>query len=405
MPAFKSNKHSVEIGPVVVTASTLKEAYQIVRRNHGPDAVILGSRTITRREEKGLGHEKMVEVTVQSSSEPGRHVSRARLQSTSGSAPVPVSRPSHSSNANVCHDIVKEVNRIEELVVAISQEHQRHTTTVLPACDNPLADALIEHGASPKIVSTVLTRFQSETGRIPNDSSDLKTWMTAQIKASNCMWSDFSGCHAFMGEPGSGRTDLVLAAAAKMHQEGRRVLVLSMMPSNKGDVRRLQLAAASEGYDAAVINHERQLGGIDKHAGTYDAVLIDLPSIGCEHMSTEGPAHKWLAENTSFHRHLVVPLDKDPRDLSHLAESARSWSCDWIALSRTDLTHRTAKILDVIDAFHLPISLESRDPLGSGSLSIAQSESLAKLILPNETALSSSATLKTINTDAEAVIW
>ena len=63
MPAFKSNKHSVETGPVVVTAATLKEAYQIVRQDHGPDTVILGSRSITRRKEKGLGHEKMVEVT------------------------------------------------------------------------------------------------------------------------------------------------------------------------------------------------------------------------------------------------------------------------------------------------------------------------------------------------------
>jgi len=94
--------------------------------------------------------------------------------------------------------------------------------------------------------------------------------------------------------------------------------------------------------------------------------------------------HQWLAANASFHRHLVVPLDKDPRDLDLLARCARVWSCDWVALSRTDMTTRTAKILDVIDAFHLPFSLVSRDPLGEGSLSIAQSTELVALVLPRD---------------------
>jgi len=179
-------------------------------------------------------------------------------------------------------------------------------------------------------------------------------------------------------------TDLVLAAAEKLHHDGRRVLVLSMMPSNKGDVRRLQLAAAATGYDAAVINHARQLAGIDKHAGSYDAVLIDLPAISSASMVEGEDVHQWLAANASFHRHLVVPLDKDPRDLDLLARCARVWSCDWVALSRTDMTTRTAKILDVIDAFHLPFSLVSRDPLGEGSLSIAQSTELVALVLPRD---------------------
>jgi len=204
---------------------------------------------------------------------------------------------------------------------------------------------------------------------------------------------------------GSGRTDLVLAAAAKMQQDGRRVLVLSMMPSNKGDVRRLQLAAAAEGYDAAVINHQRQLAGIDKHAGSYDAVLIDLPAVNSEAMQDEGAVHNWLAANASFHRHLVVPMDKDPRDMVALSEAARLWSCDWIALSRTDLTTRAAKLLDVIETFHLPISLESRDPLGHGSLTIAQSAELIGRVLATAEARQSTFTKIDVCSPTEAVIW
>lgn len=386
MPASMNNRHLADSGPVVVTASTLKEAYQIVRQEHGPDAVILGSRTITRRQEKGLGQVKLVEVTVQGPGAPAQSASSRPMASSAvyGAGQVQTSNTTTAAKAKICHDIVKEVNRIEELVATISQDHKRHAEACLPACDNPIADALQENGASRAIVSAVLTRFQSETGKSTDDQAAVRTWLIEQLSASNCAWSDFSGCHAFLGEAGSGRTDLVLAAAAKMQQDGRRVLVLSMMPSNKGDVRRLQLAAAAEGYDAAVINHQRQLAGIDKHAGSYDAVLIDLPAIGTEAMGEEGPIHNWLAANASFHRHLVVPMDKDPRDLNALSQAARIWSCDWIALSRTDLTTRIAKLLDLMEAFHLPISLESCDPLGSGALTIAQSSELIARVLPND---------------------
>jgi len=130
MPVSRNNKHSVESSPVVVTAATLKEAYQIVRDEHGPDAVILGSKTVTRRQEKGLGHSKMVEVTIQSSDDgPGNlRLNRGGLRSSqalAGQQPVSSSAQPSSVNAGTCHEIVKEVNRIEELVAAISQEHQR----------------------------------------------------------------------------------------------------------------------------------------------------------------------------------------------------------------------------------------------------------------------------------------
>ena len=65
MRSNRNSKPSVDGAPVVVTANTLKDAYKIVRDEYGEDTVILGTRTVNRRHELGLGHERQIEVTVQ----------------------------------------------------------------------------------------------------------------------------------------------------------------------------------------------------------------------------------------------------------------------------------------------------------------------------------------------------
>ncbi len=188
----------------------------------------------------------------------------------------------------------------------------------------------------------------------------------------------------FRTAAGSGRSDLVLTAAGLAQSMGRRTLVLSMMPGNSGDVRRLQGEAAGKGFDAAVIKKEAQLAATEKHLTAYDVVLVDMPHLGHETMAEDGVVHGWLARNTSFHRHLLVPMDKDPRDMDNLNQAARAWNCDWIAVSRTDLTNRPGKMLDLLERVPLPVSLIGSDPARTGLLEIAHSERILDAILGGE---------------------
>lgn len=376
MRSLRNSKPSADGAPAVVTARTLKAAYKRVRQEYGPDAVILGTRTVNQRQDFGLGHDRRVEVTVQM---PGSTPNPAALgRRTPGTAldrimaaPAPT-----DGDRDLRQDLLREIVRIEELAASIATEHARLVRRQLPFCDNPLAETLIENGASPEAVNTILTRFTSETGSDVQDRPAALAWLTENLRASNCSWDDFYGCHAFLGETGSGRSDLVLTTAALLQKTGRRTLVLSLMPGNNGYIRRLQHEAAQHGFDAAVIKKEAQLAATEKHLTAYDVVLVDMPHLRHESMSEGGAVHDWLARNRSFHRHLLVPMDKDPRDMDALKQAARSWNCDWIVVSRTDLTRHPAKMLDLLEGIPVPVSLTASDPARTGRLEIAQSARL-----------------------------
>ncbi len=143
--------------PVVISASTLKGAYKLVKEEFGDDAIILGSRTVTRRQALGLGHEKIVEVMVQDPVAP----TKRRRKPMTGS-PSPLGTVATATPAS--KEMLAEVERIEELVKAIAEDYEKLDPQASITRDNPLAESLIEGGATP---SAGAIRLAVGTLRIP----------------------------------------------------------------------------------------------------------------------------------------------------------------------------------------------------------------------------------------------
>jgi len=363
-----NGRPSVDGRPTVIAAPTLKAAQKRVREQFGDDAVILDTRTVTERQPHGLGQVRRVEVVVQpAGAAPLRRPAAAAV------------RPSPA--AALPAELLREVERIEALVEAVVGEYGASDPGGPWLGGNPAAEALLAGGAGGAVVRRILTRFAGETGAEPDDRAGLLAWLGEQLQASNCGWDGFYGCHAFLGESASGRTDLILAAAAKLQQQGRRTLILSALPAHGGEVRRLQAEAARMGCDAAIIKREDQLAASDRHLAGYDAVLLDLPRLDHAALAPGGAVHGWLAAHEGFHRHLAVPLDRDLSDMEHLATAARLWNCDWTAVTRLDRTRRQGRLLDLVEALPLPVSLLSADPSQGGRLDIATTDRLLDLIL------------------------
>ena len=373
-----SNRPSADGGKAIVTAPTLKEAYKLVHKRFGRNAVILGSRNIVKREALGLGREKLVEVTVQV---PDGHPAAGAAAAVKGLGATgrPIARDEASEELAV--EIEREVQRIEDMVNAIVARQDDDDGTRGLLRDNALGRTLVAGGASRETVAALLTRFVSETGSAVTDRAAALAWLVDSVKASNCDWDSFFGCHAFLGRAGSGRTSLVLESAARLQAQGRRTLVLSVLPAHKGEVRRLQVAAAAHGFDAAIIQRPSQLTRSDEQLAAYDAVLVDLPGLQDEALEAGSELQTWLANNAAFHRHLIVSLDLDPREFAELQQTARRWNCDWIAVSGLDRTRFSAKLLDLMETIPLPVSLTSAGGTSTYRVDIASSGGLLDLVL------------------------
>ncbi|MFH2050867.1 MAG: hypothetical protein ABIK96_00185 [bacterium] len=381
----RNSQPSAADGTVLVTAPNLKDAYRKVRRDFGKDAVILDTRTVKRRHELGLGYEKLIQVTVQDEGSPRTAGTDRQIRALPGNARRPLAPSPHSSASTPDGDlpeaIIRELERIESLVRALDARLVEAETRPLAEDAGPMGEILLAAGARPRTVELLVQRFVSETGEDAADRSAFLEWLQKHLRAGNCDWEGFYGCHAFLGLSGADRQDLVLQTAARFQELGRKTLVLFLFPDNAGQVRQLQTEAARHGFDAAIVKKESLLEQTEKYLSQYDVVLMDLPDLDTEPMQPEGRIHNWLANNSGFHRHLVMGLDGDVDEMDPLAEASRHWNCDWLAITRTHRSRRRGKLLDMLESLPLPVSLMTGGQTGRQVPAIAQSGDLLDSLL------------------------
>jgi len=364
MEFLRNNTPPADGNVTVVTGRTLSETFKLVRQEFGPDAVISGSRTNTRRKSSGWGTEQVVEVLVETSGVPGTATDQAR-----------------PSPDNVTAEIRYEVERLENLVDEICSKGEANDSGDNPGPTNPLGEFLVRNGASQESVARLLTRFSGETGLSMDDRPAALAWLSEYLGTDDASLAEYSGTHAFLGEHSGDRLDLVLHLARRMTDLGCQVLVVSIEPDPERHLPRLRAMAAAAGYDAAVVRDPDQLVEIQDHLEPYDLVLLDLPALTDPALSEGSPIHKWLASHLLIHRHLQLPMDRDFLDLADLAEAARLWNCDSLALTRLDGTRRPAKLLDLVDTIPLPLSILAENAAGEGYLEAATPDFLLDRIL------------------------
>jgi len=361
---------------VVIAAATLKEALRLARVRYGEDARVINSRTVVRRQQGGLGQERLVEVLI----DPAESTERRPRGLTARLAPLG-REMSPSADAALMAEIAREVGRIEEMVHTLSGAHEQMLHGDSDPRLGPVGEILRSAGASATTVASLITRFVSETGCDSDDHAALMAYLLEALPASNGSWEEMGGCHVFLGPAGCGKTEMLLAAAAELQAKGKNCLVLSLLPRSEGDIRRLQEDAAQHGFDAAILKKEGQLRSSVDHFARYDAVLIDTPGLFHTVLQGAGELQEYIVQNAIFHRHLIIPLDVDLHDCAPLWAAGRAWNCDWLALSRGDLSARFGKLLDMVEELPLPVSFLRQGPWPRGQLRIASSKLLVEMVV------------------------
>jgi hypothetical protein len=361
--------------PATVTAATLTEALQRARELHGDDACLIDSRTVSVRQEDGLGQRRVVEVRVAPPGAVGRGLSR------------PAARRAPSPGSDLADALAHEVERIEQLAATLAGGGPQGGAWG----DYPLARTLLRAGASVHAVERTAAAFARlpEAKRRGRDAA--AQHLGSLLRASASEWPQLGGVHVFLGEAGCGRSDLVLGVAARLAAAGQRPLVLSLLPRHGGEIRRLQLEAAAHGYDAAVMHRPDQFARHADQFAAYGAVLVDTPALFAAPLQALGELQAFVVGNASFHRHLVVAADADLRERTDLWQAARDWNCDWSAVTRLDRTRLPGKLLDVCIRLPWPVSFTAAAPWPGPGPELARADQLVRRLLGDAEGLAAAA--------------
>ncbi len=324
------SKHNTAYETISIRGKTMSDAYEKVHRQIGADAQILDCRMTTEKTASGLGQRSIVEVLVVDPKSKNTNVNSV----SSATAAI----------------VETEVLKIEKLIESVEKQYEEKNTLSFYLNSYPLSDELRKAGVSSITTLDIARKFIGTSGSLTK--TEALRDLSSRIKTSGSNWELFTGYHMFQGNPGSGKTELVIGSANKLKNAGKKVLVVALNPAHEGKVVQLQESAKQSGFDAAIMRDSKHLNSCHDYFSNYDAVLIDT-----DKLEDDGG----VTHHTAIHKHFVISADVNANIVNKLLAYADNQEFDWLAIGRGDLAANKGQLLELAIKSNLPISMISQN--------------------------------------------
>lgn len=359
----------------------MPEALAAVKRALGPDAVILGTRTLPAEGLAGLTRKNRVEVTA---APPGAAAPAPRLKSSApppaarqpqGSTPVPVAStappPTAASPAlpeHLCRYYVQLVQNdvAEELAERLVRQAGAQVS---------------ESGArNDKLVQAALCEF---IARMLPDAPGLQTTPGTLRRV------------ALVGPSGSGKTTTLAKLAAHLQLRAQQRVALLTLDMHRLDGH-AQLQRYAEAIGVPLHNAQTiaEVRALIRQLDQTDVLLIDTPGIGTREQARFARLATLLRATRPDEVHLVLPASLDARVQVRQARGFLPLGVTRLVLTRLDDVVGCGVILNAIERLNLRVSFVTNGQNVPQDLQEACGRRFAELICGPSSALGECAVVR-----------
>lgn len=354
--------------PRVFTAASMPEALLLVKKAFGPDAVILGARTLDQSGLRGLVGRKRVEITA---GPPPLASPAPRLRVGTGrGAPTPEDRPGTARRANRPSTAPPASHALPDAV------QQHFLRLVQNDVGHELAEQLVrEAAASGGRIEDVLRRFIADMVPVSGGI----TLTPGRVRRV-----------ALVGPTGAGKTTTIAKLAAHFRlRERRRVAILTLDTRRLAAVEQLRRYADLIRVPISAADSADAARAACAQAGAADLLLIDTPGIGARDGETLNALQAMLSDLEIDETHLVMPASMTAAAQERTAALLQPLGVTQLVLTRLDDAVGFGVVLDVVKRLRWRLSYVSNGQSVPGDLIQACSRRMAELILPTQTTGSS----------------
>lgn len=185
-----------------------------------------------------------------------------------------------------------------------------------------------------------------------------------------------------LGPSGAGKTSIVTKLAAHHRIElGQSVAVVTFDTYRKASVDQLRQYARTLGVPFAAAQSPQQLHqGLRRH-GRAEVVLIDMPGVGPEDVSSAAELHRLIGEESVITTHLVLPASSQERDLRRVIDRVKDLPLLRLLFTKLDDTESFGTIFDVARHTGLPLSYWGVGPRVPEDIELTSPERLAECLM------------------------
>ncbi len=339
----------------------INEAMEKIKRDLGPDAIILSSRRI-----KGEGREKMevvaaIDTTEKKEDRSGKDVTawppQAALKDQDDSPPL------------VVEPDAARLKRMESDLKALRQNFVRlfdhFGIEVSSAYCGPLAsiyEGMLMRGLSKECALKLLNTLKES---LPQGSyiDDRGMWRSLQHFMAQSMAPFFTPeakgrkMRAFVGPTGEGKTTTLAKLAARaLYGEKKKVGIITMDTYRIGAVAQLEIYADIMNVPLETVTDRKELRRAMKRLADKDVVLIDTPGRSRKDTEHLVKMRELLTGDFPVDITLVISATASSETMARAADRFDITGYDRIIFTKLDDASGCGRIYNVVDRLRKPVS-------------------------------------------------
>jgi flagellar biosynthesis protein FlhF len=391
-------------------ARTMKEALEMVKKELGPDAVILSARD--NKKGFGIAGEGSVEITAAVSeltlrkkqfaesklvekdrqkfqSQPARQqkelidkmvnsqiektkprpVTAQRYIEIDAAAPQPNISATPTATASLTVQSQQEITQLHSEIMVLKKMITQFQN-VPQNVNNPhlfktnelysMYTKLCDEGMNPLDAQGLVQKAQDSlpTNRL-QDRSMIEGWIARAIMDQSLIATDGfdKKIHVFWGPPGVGKTTtLVKMAAQLMKKQNKRIALVTMDTLKVGATEQLKIYAQILNTPFAVLRTHEDWKNILMQLDSVDHVFVDSPGPAIQLRKEADYCQKILGGRTAVERHHLVLSAAYPKDkMFDLINRSEVFNCDDLMVTHLDERQNFGGIYSLMLELALPL--------------------------------------------------
>jgi len=347
-------------------APDMRTAFNLVREEQGPNAVILSSRRIDGGIELVAAtdyDEALVQQAVRAAARPARAIPASTPASEYIPPPAPTSiepAPSREVRALWTNDpnlteVRREMSAMRQVLereVGRFTEQRLKDTPVRAAALEELAEYGCETALARSIVSCIPTDADSRRAR-----GLLFATLAKSLTVCEREPIENGGVIALIGPTGVGKTTTLAKLAARYARlhSARDVAIVTTDTYRVGAREQLYTYGRLLGMPVIEAGNEIALGEALARLADYRLVLIDTAGLSQRDLALASQL-AWLRKIPAVQSYLVIPANAQPHDLDEVVHRFRAAAPKGVILTKLDETGRFAAALSLTIRQRLPIA-------------------------------------------------
>ncbi|MBS3977612.1 MAG: flagellar biosynthesis protein FlhF [Syntrophomonadaceae bacterium] len=338
----------------------MQEAVGLIKRDLGPDAVIISSRRVRQPGWRGLFSPGQMEVT-------------AALDER-GEKPIAV-QAARVEPAN----LTKEIGEVKALLKQLAVNHFVAGERQELASWRQLLTQMEVNGET---IQELLQGIADNTGLPPDQHQARQRLEEHMAKMLVVPQQKGLKVFAFVGSTGVGKTTTLakVAAQSALFQE-KRVALITIDTYRIGAVDQLKIYAEILGLPLAVVMTPQELKGAVERFHGYDAVLIDTAGRPSKNKMGIAELKGFLDTIAPLEVFLVLSCTTKPKDQYRIIEDFKCLNYTQLIFTKTDETDSLGSILNIARETRLPIAFITNGQSVPDDIRSGDPNELAKLII------------------------